>query len=116
MQSESIESQLAEEKCLMEQKYASMLQQVLAEKQLVRCSVDNMSLHMHNWGAQIRGARIVHYLVLVLSPNFCIMKQLIAIPQNREVLNFVLSVLRTVISNLLFSFLNLRIYKVFLSL
>jgi len=34
MQSESIESQLAEEKCLMEQKYASMLQQVLAEKQL----------------------------------------------------------------------------------
>ena len=46
MQSESIESQLAEEKCLMEQKYASMLQQVLAEKQLVRCSVDNMSLHV----------------------------------------------------------------------
>ena len=38
MQSESIESQLAEEKCLMEQKYASMLQQVLAEKQLVRFS------------------------------------------------------------------------------
>lgn len=34
MQNESIESQLAEEKCLMEQKYASMLQQVLAEKQL----------------------------------------------------------------------------------
>lgn len=34
IQSESIESQLAEEKCLMEQKYASMLQQVLAEKQL----------------------------------------------------------------------------------
>jgi len=38
MQSESIESQLAEEKCLLEQKYASMLQQVLAEKQLVRFS------------------------------------------------------------------------------
>lgn len=31
---ESVESQLAEEKCLMEQKYASMLQQVLAQKQL----------------------------------------------------------------------------------
>lgn len=44
MQSESIESQLAEEKCLLEQKYASMLQQVLAEKQLVRFSIDNMSL------------------------------------------------------------------------
>lgn len=43
MQSESIESQLAEEKCLLEQKYASMLQQVLAEKQLVRFSIDNMS-------------------------------------------------------------------------
>ena len=39
MQSESIESQHAEEKCLMEQKYASMLQQVLAEKQLVRLRV-----------------------------------------------------------------------------
>ena len=35
IQSESIENQLAEEKCLMEQKYASMLQQVLAQKQLV---------------------------------------------------------------------------------
>lgn len=34
MPSESIETQLAEEKCLMEQKYASMLQQVLAQKQL----------------------------------------------------------------------------------
>lgn len=34
IQSESIENQLAEEKCLMEQKYASMLQQVLAQKQL----------------------------------------------------------------------------------
>lgn len=36
MPSESIENQLAEEKCLMEQKYASMLQQVLAQKRLVR--------------------------------------------------------------------------------
>lgn len=34
IQSESLENQLAEEKCLMEQKYASMLQQVLAQKQL----------------------------------------------------------------------------------
>ena len=71
---------------------------------------------MHDWGAQIREARSVHYLVLVLSANFCIMKQLIAIPQNREVLNFVLSVLCTLISNLLFYFLNLTIDKVFLSL
>ena len=36
MPSESIENQLAEEKCLMEQKYASMLQQVLAQKRLVK--------------------------------------------------------------------------------
>ncbi len=42
MQSESIESQLAEEKCLMEQKYASMLQQVLAEKQLVGVTKKNV--------------------------------------------------------------------------
>lgn len=47
MQSESIESQLAEEKCLMEQKYASMLQQVLAEKQLVRFSVHNIIVTTH---------------------------------------------------------------------
>ena len=46
MPSESIESQLAEEKCLMEQKYASMLQQVLAQKQLV--SLGNSSVDLSN--------------------------------------------------------------------
>ncbi|XP_068721019.1 uncharacterized protein [Montipora capricornis] len=40
--SESIENQLAEEKCLMEQKYASMLQQVLAQKRLELLQSENI--------------------------------------------------------------------------